>query len=986
MMANVFDQFDSAPTAFGAPVPPPVESGREPTGENPFDAFDGQTTAFGATSSAIGGGGDASGDDQSATLTSVAKNFGTGMLAGVPNALTGLGHGLETVVPGIGDIRRGLTGLASAATGTDIPEGGEIIKRGMGLVGLDPDNPDQLPQPQNAPERIARMGGEGVSGSAVIPGGGIVSNAVMGLGSGVGSQVARELVPDKYKDAAGFVGGLVGGGAGALTSEIPSAIGTGVRAASDYAAPFTKAGQERLAAKTIANAASDRDAALQALSQPQNIIPGSTPTTYQATGDAGLGQLERAVATKSPDEFLTRRADQNAARLNALSDIQAEGHPEAVGSFFRDQLDQIDQQMQAAHDAAATSARSVTEGLGGGQPADVLGEQVRAPLQNSLDAAKASEKALWKAVDPDETLQTVAAPIKSAYADVYGKLGPEGSIGLTPVEKQLGDVIQSYGDSLPLQRAVALRSVISKAMRDANSPLLPNSVAYGRLSQLRGAVEDAISQSVTQKAAQEQQAVQMGAMQPQDTLAAQLAAQRSEWLASRNQQEAAGTGGGGGARANGSGRSAALSRPSGAEVQNRSGLPDAQGAAGLPSNGGGEPAFVDQAAVDRLKTATAATAQRKQTFGQKPVSQILQRPGSTQPYNMPGGSVSSSAWKAGANGGDTVNAILKASPQAVAPLRDLAAASLRSKAQDGIITGKALDAWKAQHGPALKALEQASPGSTAAFENAARAGDHLANVAQQRKDALTAVEKSAVGKILKLDDPADVTKTIGSIFNRSDAVKTMRGLAQAASRDPAALEGLRRAVIEHMESKLISNTEAGTSGKNLIKSDAFQSFLGKNYTALRQVFSDQELGSMRAIAQDLKRANRSIASSKLPGGSNTAQDLTAMASADLKPSLLNKIITHAIGGGAGFAALGDVLTPGLGTMAGIVGTHVLGGMREAGIRNVEELIRDAMLHPDLAKSLLMKAPKKIDTGSELTLASKLRRVGAFSAIQNSSQP
>lgn len=976
-MANPFDQFDGSPPAIGTNVAPPSTTDAAPAGAaNPFDAFDGQNTAFG--NPAIGSDAAVGAQDNQASLSSVAKNFGTGMLAGIPNLATFVEGALTP--PGFAGKPFG-----RAATPEETPMSlGEVAKKGLGLVGLNPDDPSQMPQPQNAPERIARMGGEGLSSAVVFPGSPLV-NAVIGTTSGLGSGIGQEVAPEGYKGLGGFLGGLVGGGVGAVASEVPSAIGAGARAATDYAAPFTAGGQERLAAKTLANSATDRDAALQSLSQPQEIVPGSTPTTFQATGDTGLGQLERAVATKSPDDFLARRADQNAARLDALSDIQAEGHPEAVGSFFRDQLDQIDQQMQSAQDAAATSARSAAEGLGANQPADVLGENLRGPIQNSLDAAKTSERALWKAVDPDESLQTVATPIKSAYADVYGGLGPESSIGMTPVEKQIGDVIQGYGDTLPLQRAVALRSAVSKAMRDANSPLQPNSAAYGRLSQLRGAVEDAISDSVTQKAAQDQQAVQMGAMQPQDTLAAQLAAQRSDWLARRNQQEAAGAGGGGYAGTNGARGSAAVSGSSGADVSGRSGLSNATSPTGFPPDVGGEPSFVDQAAIDRLKSATVATAQRKQTFGQAPINKILQRPGSTQPYNMPGGSVSSTAWKAGAGGADAVNAILKASPEAIGPLKDIAASSLRSKSQDGIITSKQLDAWKAQHAPALAALEKASPGSTAAYENAARAGDHLATIAQQRKDAIAAVEKSAVGRILKVDDPADVVKTVGSVFNRSDAVKTMRGLAQAAARDPAALEGLRRAVIEHMESKLISNTEAGTSGKNLIKSDAFQTFLGKNYTALRQVFSDQELGSMRAIAQDLKRANRSIASSKLPGGSNTAQDLSAMASADLKPTLLNKIITHAIGGGAGFAALGDVLTPGLGTLAGIVGTHVLGGMREAGIRNVEDLIKDAMLNPELAKSLLMKAPKKIDTGSELTLANKLRRVGMFSAVQNTDQ-
>lgn len=351
------------------------------------------------------------------------------------------------------------------------------------------------------------------------------------------------------------------------------------------------------------------------------------------------------------------------------------------------------------------------------------------------------------------------------------------------------------------------------------------------------------------------------------------------------------------------------------------------------------------------------------------------------PYNMQPGSVASSVWKAGNGGADALGAVLKASPEAVEPIRQIAAASLRSKAPDGIINAKHLEQWKTQYAPALSALEKASPGSTAVFDTAAKAGDHLAEVAANRKAVLDAYQKDAIGKILKLDDPADITKTVGSIFNRADSVKEMRALAQEAAKDPNAMEGLRKSVVDYMKDRLISNTEAATSGKNLIKSDAFQTFIAKNHTALRQVFNDQEIGSMRAIAQDLKRANRSITAAKLPGGSNTAQDLAAMHANDLKQSILSKIVTHAAGGATGFIGGGP-----FGAALGAVGSHVLLGAREAGIKNVEDLIGRAMLDPDLAKTLMMKAPKKIDTGSELTLGAKLKRMAVMTGAQNSQNP
>ncbi|WP_155773389.1 hypothetical protein [Rhizobium leguminosarum] len=783
-----------------------------------------------------------------------------------------------------------------------------------------------------------------------------------------------------------------------------------------------------------------------------------------------------------------------------------------MSTFFKNQLDDLDKATQALHEtaernardrytdigssrtpetigediksavtpqieAAANRARTATEGLGGGDPA-VLGEQARTALQNQLEDVRARERSLWKAVDPDGNMQTVSSPIKQAVGRIYSDMGPESRLGMAPIEAQIANVVSEYGQVLPFQRLIDLRSAVSQAMRDARSPLAPNQPAYGRLTQLRGAIEDAINDSVAHKAAQEQQAVATGAMKPQETMAQRLERETQEFMRAKR----AGTGSLGPDNAEFgdtfSGRSDVPPGEMGSGSQARG------PASGTSKDPGTEGPFLDEATVERLKAATAATAERKQTFGAKPVSQILQRPGNTQPFTMPSAGVASSVWKPGAAGADTVRSVLRAAgnnPEAVESVRNMAAASLRAKAENGVLTPRALNQWRAQHGPALKALEDASPGTIQRFETAAKASeglsryenfnpsapsgvlperyfatgekgfgsveelrsllgkeradkllseyaadslkktasrpdgtldpkkfeawqkshsgalralpdvqakfmtaakasDNLATVAAQRKDTLDAYQKSAAGKLLKVEDPADVVKTVGGLFNRNDSVAQMRALAKAAEKDPAAMAGLRKSVVEFMENRLISNTEAGTSGRNLIKSDQFQTFLGKNFTALRQVFSDEELNAMRAIAQDLKRANRSIASSKLPGGSNTAQDQAAIAAHSMKESLLAKIVTHGIGGGAGFLTTGPV-----GAVAGVIGSHVLGSMREAGIRNIEDLIRDAMLRPDLAKALLMKAPKRVDTGSELTLAAKLRNLTAFSAAQSQKQ-
>lgn len=952
---------------------------------NPYAQFG----MIGEDNSASPGGPDIEDRTSNASMSGIAKQAALGLVSGIPNAAAGLSDLLEKGTvdaltfsnPVTGENQ--FTGLGHALGLTNSPEPKPepyIPTTGQDIRNLT--HVEGLPQPQNPQERIARMGGEGavlmLAPEAAMGRLGSIGNAAraatVGLTSGAGGQAAAEAVPEKYKPLASLIGGLGGGLAGEAVSAVPGVIGSGARAATDYVAPLTTSGQERLAGQTLRGAATNPDEAIAALdTAPKTIVPGSSPTTFQLTGDTGLGNLERSVATQSPEAFIARRAEQNAARLDALNDIQAEGHPEAVSGFFRSQLDDLDKTTQALHDTAAENARGATSGLGGGDAA-ALGEQARTALQNRLDDVRAQERTLWNAVDPENNLQTVSSPIKQAVSRIYGDMGPETKLGMAPIESQIANVVSQYGQTLPFQRLIDLRSAVSQAMRDVRSPLSPNQPAYARLTQLRGAIEDSISDSVAQKAAQEQQAVATGAMQPQDSLMARFAAERQKWYDDRAVEGSRASSG------NNAGRGpTSFSRASGAEGQAGGGPGGNQGGENLS----GQP-LLDEEAAGRLKAATAATAERKQTFGAKPVSQILQRPGSTQPFTMPSAGVTSSIWKAGNAGGDSVRSTLKAvnkSADAVSAVQNMAAQSLRDKAADGVITPKILDAWKKQHSSALTALEEASPGTMAKFENAAKAGDYLERVAADRKDALDAYQKSAAGKVLKVEDPADVVKTIGSVFDRKDSVAQMKNLVKEASKDPDAMTGLRKAVVEYMQNKLVSNTEAGTSGRNLIKSDAFQTFLGKNYTALRQLFGDEELGTMRAIAQDLKRANRSISSSKLPGQSNTAQDLSAVTAHNLKESLLTKIITHAIGGGAGF--LGGGL---YGTAAGIVGTHLLAGMREAGIRNIEDLVRNAMLDPELAKTLMMKAPRRIDTGSELSAAARLRRLSALSATQSSEQP
>lgn len=1003
--ANPFDQFDGTPTAFGsAPPAAPVASPSAPvvsTGNNnPFDQFDSSPTAFGssplsqssASTSAAFGATTPTSTDRAPTIGQVGQQFGYGLLQGIPSAIEGTANMLEKGTmqgftnPDTGEslfsqLGRdiGISSAAPPAPKPYEPKTGGLINSGLSAVGL---NPNNLPQAQSGPERIANMAGQGAV-LAVAPelGGlgdaGLVSKigslirpAAVGTVSGAAGQTAAEVVPDQYKPLATAAGAILGGvGAEGLAS-----LGKGaIDVAGNVVAPLTRSGQEASAGSILASKAGTTPADLiNTIDNTQGeIVPGSQPTLFQQTGNMGIGGFERSIVAQNPEIFNAARAQQNSARLDALGSIQADGAPEAVSDFVRQNLNDIDQHTQQAVDAATQNVNTATDALGVPVSAAASGDQARTALQSQLDAAKARENSLWQAVDPTNTLQSVTSPIKQTVQSVYNDISPEKATTITPAETGLANVVNSYGSTIPFSRLTDLRGVVSQAMRAAKSPLQPNDLAYGRLAQLRGSIEDAISDSVQGKIADEQPAVAAGTMSSDDTMLARLQQQAQEWKAGQTAARANSQSGSGLSVGTGSPAVSSLSGTTGEAGFGPSGV---EGNAGIPPSAGNG-ALIDQGAADRLATASAATKTRKEAFSAPPVANILQRPGGSYDYKMPSERVAENLWKPGPAGGATIKAVARASnasPEAVEAIRNTAAASLRSK---GALTPETLAKWQLQHADALNELENIAPGSKARFGDVQRATEHLGEVARQRKEALDAVQNSALGKVLKVNDPSDVTKTIGSIFGRNDSAKTMKELADATRGNPEAFQGLRKAIVDHMMSKVVSNAEAGTSGRDLIKADAFMKFLGNNTPALRQVFNDEEINSMRAVAQDLKRANRSITAVKLPGGSNTTQDLAAVGKHSLGPTLLNKLMTLASEGGA--SAVGSLFGP-LGAVGGYVGAHVLGSMRTAGITKINDLVRDAMLDPQLAKTLLMKAPKRLNGGSERSLVERLARVGGLS--------
>jgi hypothetical protein len=76
-------------------------------------------------------------------------------------------------------------------------------------------------------------------------------------------------------------------------------------------------------------------------------------------------------------------------------------------------------------------------------------------------------------------------------------------------------------------------------------------------------------------------------------------------------------------------------------------------------------------------------------------------------------------------------------------------------------------------------------------------------------------------------------------------------------------------------------------------------------------------------------------------------------------TILNRIAIEAAVATAGHAATQSVG----GGVLGWLGARTIASLRDAGITHVDDLVKDAMLNPELARALLQKVPKPSDKGA-----------------------
>jgi hypothetical protein len=323
----------------------------------------------------------------------------------------------------------------------------------------------------SAPAQVGRVGGQI---AITAPVGGALGQLLTRLGlarlgaataSGgmtTGAEVAPTLTARAVDLGIRSAGGAINGGATAGLVD-PESAGTGAAigaalpvaakvagaagaAAANVVKPFTKRGQEQIAADALRQFSTNPEA-LANLRAAEEMIPGSAPTTVAAAGDEGLAGLSRTLQSVSPHyaaELSSRASAQNAARTAALEDVAGNTGKLALA--------------QEARDAATAPMRETV--------LDAAGQLHARPVLDAIDRLIAK---------PDNAGELAQSAL-NRFRDRIAQFSPEGQIdarALYAIRKDINQMLQGklQGEAGNLRYAA------------------------GQLNDVKGIIDDAIDQA-----------------------------------------------------------------------------------------------------------------------------------------------------------------------------------------------------------------------------------------------------------------------------------------------------------------------------------------------------------------------------------------------------------------------------------------------------------------------------------------------------------
>ena len=951
----------------------------------------------------------------------LAANFAAGankQIFGALGAPVDLATGALNLIP------RGINAVA----GTQIPTiqnpvgGSEWLGQQFGRISIDPNTV----QPTGEAERIAQGIGGGVAsvptlalgGAAAAAGGmsgvpGSVANAIRssggatvpsaaltvgaaGVGAGAG-QAASDAVPDWAKPYADIAGNLAG--AGAVTGAargLQAGSNLVVRKAGEAGVGFRKdvGGQQATTSQALAagnklNASigpegkqvvertldtekeaqglekqladpsltpDERAQAQQQLGEIQgrrvNIVPNANPTTAQIAQTPGATDLENALRVQNGPAFSERAQQQNNARVAAIQGLEPnQGEPASVGHFFTQHLRQLDEAGQQKIAAHTGQVQAQTEAIGGQAPTAQYGGQMREALQAAEAPEHAAASAAFRAVDPDGTWAIPSDPLKATAKQLASEVSPTAQTdGQT-------NALMARASTLP---PVIKFSDLSQMRADANDGLkrlmrtgtAPSEVR--RLTLLKQGIDQTIEQSINDRAAVDPAI--------QDRVNAALVG------APDNSAGEVGFAGTGGARANqaSAGGSQGNRLAGNGRIDLAGANPGRVGGAAAPAAGPGAlEANVGAEEAGKYYSAVQQWRDLKQKFGQGGVGAVLKE--NDQGFRIPEGQVPAKIFTAGPTEPAEVERFITAvggADKAAEIGRNVLANDLRNKGivrPDGTVDAAKLGVWQRNRAPTLAQF----PGLAEQFANIEAAQRTLNEVTAAHKAAIDEFNHSAAAHFLHADPVVAVRRALAS----PNPTETFTQLAQAVRGNRAAEDGLKRAVVDYIVAQH-SSAVPSTGGVDMLKAAGFRSWIAKNKGPMRALFGGQGMQNLEMVAADLRRqAQGPVAAA----GSQTAPHHARAA------RLAVGAVTHGVPLTV-LTLLGERLGEHMGEhgMIGAVAVPAIGmaihAMQQAGVHTINDLVREAMLHPELARVLMEKAQasKTISAMTQRRIATALQ--------------
>ncbi len=395
--------------------------------------------------------------------------------------------------------------VAGAITGNVVPFLGT---GGAGLINAASDQGASL---------AARLGAGSLGQSVAAKAGGLLGNTGLGALAGAAAPVndGGDYGQQKLQQTA--IGGLVG----AAAPPVLNALGGLGRYAGNVAGaltkPFSGSGQDAIAINALRQAANGGPTDINAA----QLVPGSSPTLAEATGNPGIATLQRVMADRNPNSFMAQQQQNADARVGAVEN--------AVGTPADLQAAQASRQTAVSDmNNAITNLSNVPPEVKSALQAPALqpilrqaeAEAVNTTGTNPFQSAR--DQALGNLSDRFSSIAGSPADIDTAKGqinDAVGDLYSSAKLQTLPVDKQLSSILQRPAVQSALGRAQTLanengagpiiNSYVStqQALQNGGSGLV-QTIGGSGLHYLKMAMDDIASGKGTQGiAANEKQAV-----------------------------------------------------------------------------------------------------------------------------------------------------------------------------------------------------------------------------------------------------------------------------------------------------------------------------------------------------------------------------------------------------------------------------------------------------------------------------------------------